>query len=384
MKWPYFSSKEIQKVVSVIKSGNINYWTGNECKSFEREFAKYFGLKYCVSVANASLGLEAAVLSLKLKSNDEVITTSRSYCSTATSIIRAGSKVVFADINKNTQNIDPKSIEEKITKNTKAIICVHLGGMPCNLFEIKKITKKYNLFLIEDCSQSHGAKYYNKYVGTYGDISVWSFCNDKIISTLGEGGMVSTKNKKLFERIWSAKDIGKDFKKSMTKKLNKFKWIHDNLGTNMRLTEAQAAVGRIQLKKLDVNVKKRRKIAFKLDQILKSSSLFRPIKEEYGYYNSYYKYYLLLNTKVLKKNWNREKILFHLNKKGIFANVGSCPEIYKEKLFQKIDKYPRLKNAHSLGKISIAISLSHILSQRYLNNIIETLLKIEKISKNYN
>ena len=380
MNWPYFSKEEIKKVSQVIKSGKVNYWTGEECKKFEKEFSKYMGLNYCISVANASLGLEAALLSLNLKKNDEVITTPRSYNSSATSILRAGGKVIFADINKETQNIDPISIKNKISKHTKAILCVHLGGMPCDMASIKKITKEHNLKLIEDCSQAHGAKYFDKYVGSFGDISVWSFCNDKIISTLGEGGMVSIKDKKTYKKIWSIKEIGKDYNLANKPEKPTFKWLHDDLGTNMRMTEIQASVGRIQLRKLNRNILKRRRFAEILNKSLLDSKVFVIPKILKGYKNAYYKYYIYLNLNKLKLNWNRSKIINILKKNNIKVGVGSCPEIYREKVFKKIKKYNKLKNANFVGKVSIAFSINHLQTENYIKKITRNLIEIEKIS----
>ena len=380
MNWPYFSKEEINKVSQVIKSGKVNYWTGDECKKFEKEFSKYMGLNYCISVANASLGLEAALLSLNLKKNDEVITTPRSYNSSATSILRAGGKVIFADINKETQNIDPISIKNKISKHTKAILCVHLGGMPCDMAPIKKITKEHNLKLIEDCSQAHGAKYFNKYVGSFGDISVWSFCNDKIISTLGEGGMISIKDIKTYKKIWSIKEIGKDYNLAIKPEKPNFKWLHDNLGTNMRMTEIQASVGRIQLRKLNRNILKRRRFAEILNKSLLDSKIFVRPKILKGYKNAYYKYYIYLNINKLKSNWNRSKIINILKRNNIKVSVGSCPEIYREKVFKKIKKYNKLKNANFVGKVSIAFSINHLQTENYIKKISRNLIEIEKIS----
>lgn len=380
INWPYYSKSEIEKVSKIIKSGKVNYWTGNECKKFENEFEKYFGLNHCVAVANASLGLEASILSLDLKKNDEVITTPRSYNSSASSIIRAGAKVVFADIDKTTQNIDPNSIQKKITKNSKAILCVHLAGMPCDMIAIKKIAIKNNLKIIEDCSQAHGAKYCNKYVGSFGDIAVWSFCNDKIISTLGEGGMIAVKSKKLFKKIWSIKEIGKDYHLSNTKEKPTFKWVHKTLGTNMRMTEIQAATGRIQLRKLNLNIKRRRVLAKILDHGIKDSILFATQKAHKDYYNAYYKYYVFLNYKILKKNWNKSKIINILKKNKINVSVGSCPEIYNEKVFRNIKKYEKLTNANYLGKKSIAFTIHHYQKNSYLEKISKILNKIEKKS----
>ena len=195
MKWPTYTKQEISKVTSIIRSGKVNYWTGKEVKIFEKEFSKYIGSKYSIAVCNASLALEASLTALNIGKGDEVITTPRSYNSSATCILRVGATPIFADVDIKTQNISVNEIKKKISKKTKAIICVHLGGLPCEMEKINKLVKNTKIAIIEDCSQAHGAKYKGRSVGTFSDISVWSFCNDKIISTLGEGGMISTKKR---------------------------------------------------------------------------------------------------------------------------------------------------------------------------------------------
>ena len=196
--WPYYSQNEINRVSKILKSGKVNYWTGNECKNFEEVFKKKFKINYSIAVSNGTVALEAALKVLNLKKDDEVIVSCKSYQSSASAIVNIGAKPVFCDVNFNTQNIDVKYLEKKISRKTKAIICVHLGGWPCEMDKLVDIAKKNSLTLIEDCSQAHGAKFNKKYVGSFGDIAVWSFCNDKIISTGGEGGMIGIKKKKKF------------------------------------------------------------------------------------------------------------------------------------------------------------------------------------------
>ena len=379
MKWPSYTKQEIKKVTEVIKSGKVNYWTGNEVKSFEKEFSNFIGNKYSIAVCNATLALEASLLALNIGKGDEVITTPRSYNASASCILRVGAKPVFADIDIETQNISARDIEKKISNKTKAIICVHLGGTPCDILEIKKSIKKKGIKLIEDCSQAHGAKYENKYVGSFSDIAVWSFCNDKIISTIGEGGMISTNNKKLFYKLWSLKEIGKDFKKSNTKFLPKFKWTHDHIGANLRMTEVQAAVGRIQLKNLNRMVNTRRKLAKIIIDFLEKNKLFFTFKLNKKYFSSFYRLYFFLDKKKLSKKLNREKIIKSLRKDGNDVSVGSCPEIYLEKSFSKIlKKKIILPNAQYLSKISLAYSFSHLTSKKEIYQFLNSIKKISK------
>ena len=250
--------------------------------------------------------------------------------------------------------------------------------MPCDMRSIQKITKKYNLKLIEDCSQAHGAKYFNKFVGSFGDIAVWSFCNDKIISTLGEGGMIASKTYESFKNIWSIKEIGKDYLLTNTKEKPSFKWVHNNLGTNMRMTEIQAGVGRIQLKSLKKNVKRRRQLANIFQKELSNSKLFQFPSNKTGYYNSFYKVYLFINDKFLKKQFTRSSIISLLKEQKIKFTVGSCPEIYKEKLFKKVKLYKELPNANFVGKISIAFSVNQFQEPNYIIKVCKVLKDMEK------
>lgn len=262
--WPSYSDKDIEKISNILSSGKVNYWTGKECKKFEEEFANFVGTKYAVALANGTLALELALKAIGIKPSDEVIVTSRTFLASVSSVIELGAKPVFADVDKNTQNLDIEEIQKRITNKTKAIMCVHLAGWPNEMDEILKISKEYNLKVIEDCAQAHGAIYKNKSVGSIGDIGCWSFCQDKIMTTAGEGGMVTTNNKKLWEYMWSYKDHGKSYKK-MTKpvKGQGFRWVHDSFGSNYRMTEIQAAIGRNQIKKclhgqkLGINIKHR-------------------------------------------------------------------------------------------------------------------------------
>ena len=258
---PFYSKKSIQKIGPMLKSGKVNYWSGNEGKKFEKEFSNYLGNKYSVALSNGSVALEIALQALKLKKKDQIIVSPRSFIISASCTINLGLKPIFADVDSN-GNLNIEGIKKIYNKNIKAIILVHLNGLPCDLDPIVKFTKKNKIFLIEDCSQAHGAIFKGKKVGTFGDISTWSFCQDKIISTGGEGGLVSTNNKKLWLKCWSLKDHGKNYNSAFFKKHKiGFRWLHDNFGSNYRMTEMQAILGRAQLKILDSQIKKRNIIA---------------------------------------------------------------------------------------------------------------------------
>ena len=261
LNYPYYNKSSIEKVKKILKSGRVNYWTGDECKNFEKEFSNYHNVKYSLSVSNGSVALEMALKALNLKKTDSVIVTPRSFVASASCVLNSRLKPIFADVDDN-GNLSIEGIKKAYNKNVKAIIIVHLNGLSCALDPILKFVKQKKLFLIEDCSQAHGAIYKGGKVGSFGHISTWSFCQDKIMSTGGEGGMISTNNKKLWLKLWSLKDHGKNYKSVFYKKHKiGFKWLHDDLGSNYRMTEMQAAIGREQLKSLDKQIKKRNLIA---------------------------------------------------------------------------------------------------------------------------
>ena len=392
---PFYSSKSIQKIGTLLKSGKVNYWTGNECKKFEKEFSNYLGNKYAVTLSNGSVALEIALHALNLKKGDEIIVSPRSFIISASCTLNLGLKPVFADVDDN-GNLSIEGIKKAYNKNVKAVIVVHLNGLSCDLDPIIKFTKKNKFFLIEDCSQAHGALYKGKRVGSFGDISTWSFCQDKIISTGGEGGMISTNNKKLWLKCWSLKDHGKDYDSCFVKKHKTgFKWLHNNLGSNYRMTEMQALLGREQLKFLNKQIKKRNIIVnlylnglkdyYKKYNILKKPD-FKcqtcPLKQSKKSCNKCIHAFYRLNLFINKNRIKQINLLEELNKKKINCNIGSCPEIYREKIFKKLKFYPnkRLSNAKLLGETSIMFPIN---PNRDLYKINLEINSIKKILNKY-
>ena len=382
-----YNHDQILKVTNILKENKTNYWTGNECKSFEKEFSKYVGNKYSITVSNGSVALEIALKSLNLKTGDQVIVTPRSFIISASCVINQGLRPVFADIDEN-GNLDINGIANAFNIRVKAIILVHLNGLPCDITPIIRFVKKKKLFLIEDCSQAHGAKYKGKSVGSFGDVSTWSFCQDKIISTGGEGGMISTNNKKIWKFCWSFKDHGKNYFKVTNKnKIKNFKWLHEYYGSNYRMTEMHASLGRYQLKNLDKQIKKRNKIANLYIKNLKNffgkNNFFQEINFDYKnnlnnkkntyFVNAFYR----LNLYVNIAKFSRDKILSSLSNNKVQCGVGACPEIYLEKIFQRLKMRPKvqLKNAKELGKRSLMFPINPYLSDRSIK------IEIKKINK---
>ena len=382
--WPNFSKNLISKVSRVLGSGKINYTDGAYGIKFEKEFSKFIGNKYSIAVCSGTAALEVAIKSLKLPKNSEILVPARSFFSSASCIVNTGYIPVFVDVNLLTQNISLDDIKKKITKKTKAIICVHLGGLPCDMYSIRKLANKRKIKIIEDCSQAHGASINNKQVGSFGDISTWSFCNDKIISTLGEGGMISTKKKKLYEFCKQQINHGTNLKNH--KKTEKFIYNKDHFGTNLRITEIQSLAGLEQLKDLKNVQRKREYISKKyFNLISKYQDYFVCFYPSKKIKSAWYRLYFFLKTDLKDYKKIRFKIIKSLRKNNLKCFTGSCPEIYLEKAFIKLKNFKptRLNNCKILGDSSIAIDINHTLkyAQHKKNllvfkNVIEKTLKL--------
>ena len=390
-----YSSKILSLVSNVLLKNSTNYWTGNNCRLFETDFSKYHGLKYSVCVSNGSVALEIALKALGLKRNSAVIVTPRSFIISASCVLNLGLQPIFADVDDN-GNLSIEGIKKAYKKGVKAIIVVHLNGLSCDLDPILKFVKEKKLFLIEDCSQAHGAIYKGKKVGTFGDIAIWSFCQDKIISTGGEGGMISTNNKKLWLKCWSYKDHGKNNNSVFYKKHKTgFRWLHDDLGSNYRMTEIQAVIGREQLKSLDKQLKVRNRIANlyigQLKDFYTKYNLLKkpdfkcetcPLKHNVKSCNKCTHAFYKLNLYINPKKINQIKLIKELNKNKIQCGVGSCPEIYREKVFKRYKFQPkiRLQNAKKLGETSLVFPIN---PYKKISLIKKEIFIIKKILSSY-
>ncbi|MDD2624673.1 MAG: DegT/DnrJ/EryC1/StrS family aminotransferase [Candidatus Ozemobacteraceae bacterium] len=380
--WPCFSEEEISAVKNVLLSGKVNYWTGDECKTFEKEFASYVGRKYAIALANGSLALELALIGYDIGPGDEVIVSCRSFMASASCAIMRGATPVFADVDRTSQNISVESIKSKITNRTKAIICVHLAGWPCDMDAILKIAEEHNLIVIEDCAQAHGAKYKNSNIGSMGHISAFSFCQDKIMTTGGEGGMLLTDDETVYKKCWAYKEHGKSFDKIFNEERHPgFHWCIESFGTNWRMTEIQAVIGILQLKKLNNWVEQRRANSLKLKEAFGKSPLIRITEPESHIYHSYYKFYVFINPEMLKPDWNRNNIIENIEAEGIYCGSGSCGELYLEKAFK--DQYEKtnfkpLPIAHELAETSLMFMVHPTLTDQDLKRTIEVCTKVFK------
>mgnify|MGYP001163713179 FL=1 len=376
--WPYYEEDEIDASTAVMRSGLVNYRTGKEGLKFEEEFANYSSTKHALTVTNGTAALELALEALEVGKGDEVIVPSRTFIATASAVARRGAKAVVADIDIYSQNISIESIIKVFSQKTRVIIPVHLAGWPVDLDPIIEFANDNKIYVIEDCAQAHGASYKNKKVGSIGHIGCFSFCQDKIISTGGEGGMIITNNKNLYKRMWSIRDHGWDYNKSQNIDLTPgFKWMVENFGSNYRMTEFQSAIGRAQLKKLDLWVDRRIKNAEFYNNALISQNIIDPLTPPDYVKHSYYKYNILLKDNKLSKILDRDLIMQELINKQIPARVGSCPDISKEKAFSKADfssNTPK-PNTELIANQTITLPTHHTLSEKSLDYIIKNFNK---------
>jgi dTDP-4-amino-4,6-dideoxygalactose transaminase len=370
--WPSFTKEEANRVSEILLSNKVNYWTGQEGREFEKEFALFSDSEYAIVVSNGTTALDLALNALEIGLGDEVIVTSRTFIASISSIVNAGATPVFADVDRETQNISPETISEVITDKTKSIICVHLAGWPCEMDGILELAKVHDLKVIEDCAQAHGARYKGKSVGSFGDISAWSFCQDKIMTTGGEGGMVTTNNKELWSKMWSFKDHGKSYDAIYNREHPPgFRWVHESFGTNWRLTEMQSAIGRIQLKRMPEWTRIRGEHAAKLVHVCREFDCIRlPLIPEYIEHANY-KFYAFVVPEKLKPGWSRNRILEGLNLLGIPAMQGSCSEVYLEKAFDNTDYRPdkRLTVAKELGETSLMFQVHPTITEQEINSV---------------
>lgn len=354
--WPSFTQEEADAVSRVLLSNRVNYWTGTESREFEKEFAAWTGVQYAVALANGTLALEAALLGLGIDAGDEVVVSPRTYLASASCVISVGARPVFADVDRESQNISAETIARVLTPKTRAIICVHLAGMPCDMDPIMALAAKHDLKVIEDCAQAHGAKYRGRSVGSIGHVGAWSFCQDKIMTTAGEGGMVTTNDRSVWSRMWSLKDHGKAWEACYERKHPPgFRWLHESFGSNWRMLELQAVVGRIQLRRMPQWTAQRTSNAARLAATCKKLPLVRVPAVPHHIVHAHYRFYAFVRPDRLADGWSRDRIVDELMARGVPCYQGSCSEVYLEKAFDDTGFRPpeRLPAARELGENSL-------------------------------
>lgn len=357
-QWPFHSEDEIKAAAAVLQSGRVNYWTGEHGKAFECEFAEYCGARFGVAMSNGTVALEIALRALEVGPGDDVVVTARSFVASGSVIAACGARPVFADVDADSQNVTVDTIAAAMTPRTRAVIAVHLAGWPCDMNSIVSFCKDRGVQVVEDCAQAHGATLDGRRVGSFGTAAAFSFCTDKIMSTGGEGGMLLTSDESVWRSAWSLKDHGKSWDAMQRPAAGKgYRWVHAEIGTNARLTEMQAAIGRLQLQKLDEWLAIRRRNAGILMESLSSVPALRVPEPPENVGHAWYKFYCFIRPEALKSGWSRDRVLSEVNRREVQCFSGSCPEIYLEKALARPEWQPadRLKVARQLGETSLML-----------------------------
>ena len=380
--WPSFTEEEADAVRDVILSNKVNYWTGTQGREFEKEFAAWAGTEYAIGLANGTVALDLALKALGIGAGDEVIVTSRTFLASVSSIVNAGAVPVFADVDRDSQNFSAQTIRAVLTPRTRAVICVHLAGWPCDMDPIMALAEEFDLKVIEDCAQAHGARYKGRPVGSIGHISAWSFCQDKIMTTGGEGGMVTTNDRKLWSDMWSFKDHGKSWEAVYERNHPPgFRWLHESFGTNWRMLEVQAVIGRIQLKRMTDWQASRLANAGQIWECASQLKGLRvPIMPE-GSVHAAYKCYVFVEPQALKAGWDRDRILAEISARDVPVFSGSCSEVYLEKAFDNTGWRPasRLPVARELGETSVMFLVHPTLTQHEIDKtctVLKTVMQL--------
>ena len=368
--WPSFTSEEADALQAVLLSNKVNYWTGQEGREFEKEFAAWADCSHAISLSNGTQALDLALKGLGIGPGDEVIVTPRTFLASASSIVTAGAVPVFADVDRDSQNITAETIAAVLSERTRAIICVHLAGWPCDMDPIMALAAKHGLFVIEDCAQAHGARYKGRSVGSIGHVGAWSFCQDKIMTTGGEGGMVTTNDRELWSRMWSYKDHGKSWEAVYEREHPPgFRWLHESFGTNWRMTELQAVIGRIQLRRMANWTAARTRNAERIWNTCRAFDVVRVPAFPADCVHAHYKCYVQVVPDKLAAGWTRDRIIEAIVAEGVPCFQGSCSEVYLEKAFDDTGWRPaeRLPVARELGETSLMFLVHPTLTEAEMN-----------------
>jgi dTDP-4-amino-4,6-dideoxygalactose transaminase len=337
------------------------------------------------------LALDIALKALGIGPGDEVVVTPRTFIASISCVVNAGAVPVFADIESDSGNISARTIAKVLSPRTKAVICVHLAGWPCDMDPIMLLASQHNLKIIEDCAQAHGACYKGRPVGSIGHVGAWSFCQDKIMSTGGEGGMVTTNDESLWRSMWSFKDHGKSYEAVYERQhAPGFRWLHESFGTNWRMLEIQAVIGRIQLRRISDWTSARKHNA---EAIWAACSQFRVLRvpqvrcsgcsgncqgQNSACRHAYYKCYVYVEPEFLVSGWTRDKIIDAINAEGVPCYQGSCSEVYLEKAFDGTGWRPeeRLPIAKELGETSLMFLVHPTLTEAEIEKTCEVITKV--------
>ncbi|MDA7415484.1 DegT/DnrJ/EryC1/StrS aminotransferase family protein [Xenophilus arseniciresistens] len=354
--WPSFTLEEADAVQQVLLSNKVNYWTGQECREFEKEFAAWAGTAHAVALANGTLALDVALKAMGIGPGDEVVVTPRTFIASVSCVVNAGATPVFADVEPDSGNVSAATIARVLTPRTRAVICVHLAGWPCDMDPIMALAAEHGFKVIEDCAQAHGARYKGRSVGSIGHVGAWSFCQDKIMTTGGEGGMVTTNDTSLWRAMWEFKDHGKSYAAVYERQHPPgFRWLHESFGTNWRMLEMQAVIGRIQLRRMADWRARRTANAEAIWSTCRAFPIFRVPEPPSGSEHAHYKCYVYVQPQLLAPGWSRDRIADAIQALGVPCYQGSCSEVYLEKAFDGTSWRPAqpLAAAQELGQTSL-------------------------------
>ncbi|HLF97481.1 MAG TPA: DegT/DnrJ/EryC1/StrS family aminotransferase [Methylococcaceae bacterium] len=377
--WPYFAADEIEAARQVLASGKVNYWTGKECRGFEEEYAAFLGVRHAIALSNGTVALELALRALGVGAGDEVVVPAKTFIASASAVVMCGATPIICDVALESQNMTAETVLAVLSPRTRAIIPVHLGGWPCDMEPLLALAAQHGLFVIEDCAQAHGGRYRGRPVGSFGHCAAFSFCQDKIMTTGGEGGLLVTSDAAVWDRAWSFKDHGKSYAAVHSGVPSEgFAWVHESFGSNMRMTEMQAAIGRLQLQKLPIWVERRRHHAELLDEGLAGAPGVQVAKPGPDFHHAYYKYYFHLQPDALKPGWDKARILKAVHAEGVPCFSGSCSEIYREKAFRSAGLGPRqpLPNASRLEETSLMLLVHPTLGEADLAKAAQAARKV--------
>jgi dTDP-4-amino-4,6-dideoxygalactose transaminase len=367
--WPLFDDEQVAAVTEVLRSGKVNYWTGTVGREFEQGYSTYLGRRHSIALANGTVALELALEAFEIGGGDEVIVPARTYVASASCVVMRGARPVVVDVDRDSQCLTAATVEAAITDRTRAVVVVHLGGWPADMDPLMQLARERNLIVIEDCAQAHGAFYKGRPVGSIGDAGAFSFCQDKIITTGGEGGLLALDDEKAWRRAWAFKDIGRSYAAAYERKHPPgFRWLTESFGTNWRMTEMQAALGRIQLRRLPRWVEQRTANAAILREMLTGLPALRIPAVPPGDVHAFYRFYAFVRPNWLKSDWSRDRILGEIESAGIPCGVGSCSEIYLEKAFvERGWGLPsRLPVARELGETSVMFLVHPTLTEEQM------------------
>ena len=404
--WPSFTAEEADAVHHVVLSNKVNYWTGSECREFEKEFATWAGTRHAVALANGTLALDVALKALNMGPGDEVVVTPRTFIASVSCVVNAGATPVFADVDAHSGNLTAQTIAAVLSPRTKAVICVHLAGWPCDMDPIMALAAQHSLKVIEDCAQAHGARYKGRSVGSIGHMGAWSFCQDKIMTTGGEGGMVTTNDEALWRVMWSFKDHGKSYEAVYERQHPPgFRWLHESFGTNWRMLEMQAAIGRIQLRRMaDWTARRQAHAAVLATALQPFAGESGPVRlpqlgcsgcsgcslgcgpggaqpcamGSAGCVHGQYKFYAYVRPQNLAPGWSRDRIIEAINAQGVPCYQGSCSEVYLEKAFDDTGWRPaqRLPVARELGETSLMWLVHPTLTEAEMAQTAQAIAKV--------